>query len=110
MKKIIVAFLLLSFSIQGSAQFFKNTKSITKFEGYFTFYYDESSDKIFLEVENLDQEFLYVNSLSEGIGSNDIGLDRGQLGNTRIVKFTKAGNKLLLIQPNQDYRAITDNI
>ncbi len=110
MKKIILAFLLLSFSIQGSAQFFKNTKSITKFEGYFTFYYDESSDKIFLEVENLDQEFLYVNSLSEGIGSNDIGLDRGQLGNTRIVKFTKAGNKLLLIQPNQDYRAITDNI
>ena len=52
MKKIIVAFLLLSFSIQGSAQFFKNTKSITKFEGYFTFYYDESSDKIFLEEFN----------------------------------------------------------
>ena len=53
---------------------------------------------------------MYVNSLSEGIGSNDIGLDRGQLGNTRIVKFMKAGNKLLLIQPNQDYRAITDNL
>ena len=50
-----------------------------------------------------------MNSLASGVGSNDIGLDRGQLGQERIVKFIKAGNKLLLIQPNQGYRAITDN-
>ena len=110
MRKLIAMFLFLSFSIQGFAQFFKDNKNITRYEGYFTFYYDEGNDKIFLEIENLDQEFLYVNALSEGIGSNDIGLDRGQLGNTRVVKFIKAGNKLLLIQPNQYYRAITDNI
>ena len=110
MKKLIIAFLFLSFSTQGFAQFFKDSKTVTKHEGYVTFYYDESTDKIFLQIENLHQEFLYVNSLSEGIGSNDIGLDRGQLGNTRIVKFMKAGNKLLLIQSNQDYRAITDNL
>ena len=110
MRKLIAMFLFLSFSIQGFAQFFKDNKNITRYEGYFTFYYDEGNDKIFLEIENLDQEFLYVNALSEGIGSNDIGLDRGQLGNTRVVKFIKAGNKLLLIQPNQYYRAITNNI
>ena len=110
MKKLILAVLFLSFSAQGFAQFFKDNKNITRYEGYFTFYYDEGNDKIFLEIENLDQEFLYVNALSEGIGSNDIGLDRGQLGNTRVVKFIKAGNKLLLIQPNQYYRAITNNI
>ena len=110
MKKLIAMFLFLSFSIQGFAQFFKDNKNITRYEGYFTFYYDEGNDKIFLEIENLDKEFLYVNALSEGIGSNDIGLDRGQLGNTRVVKFIKAGNKLLLIQPNQYYRAITNNI
>ena len=110
MRKLIVMFLFLSFSIQGFSQFFKDNKNITRYEGYFTFYYDEGNDKIFLEIENLDKEFLYVNALSEGIGSNDIGLDRGQLGNTRVVKFIKAGNKLLLIQPNQYYRAITNNI
>ena len=110
MRKLITLFLFLSFSTQGYSQFFKDNKSVTKYEGYFTFYYDEGNDKIFLEIKNLDKEFLYVNSLSEGIGSNDIGLDRGQLGNTRVVKFIKAGNKLLLIQPNQYYRAITDNI
>ena len=110
MRKLILALLFLSFSTQGFTQFFKDNKNITKYDGYFTFYYDEGNDKIFLEIENLDKEFLYVNALSEGIGSNDIGLDRGQLGNTRVVKFIKAGNKLLLIQPNQYYRAITDNI
>ena len=110
MKKIIITFLFLGCISQISAQFFKDNNKVKKYEGYFTFYYDDSKDKIFLEVENLEKEFLYVHSLSEGIGSNDIGLDRGQLGGERVVKFKKAGNKLLLIQPNLDYRAITDNI
>ncbi|MGC6421729.1 MAG: zinc-dependent metalloprotease [Flavobacteriaceae bacterium] len=81
-----------------------------KFEGFFNFKYIESKDQLLLEVSQLDTEFLYVNSLSEGIGSNDIGLDRGQLGNRRIVKFQKAGNKLLLLQPNYTYRATTTNL
>ena len=110
MKKIVLTILFLSFISQISAQFFKDNKTVKKYEGYYTFYYDESKDKLFLEVEKLDQEFLYVHSLSEGIGSNDIGLDRGQLGGERVVKFIKAGNKLLLVQPNLDYRAITENI
>tara|TARA_R110002126_G_scaffold291415_2_gene452285 strand:+ start:64325 stop:66673 length:2349 start_codon:yes stop_codon:yes gene_type:complete len=84
-------------------------KGITKYEGYFTFYYDENNDKIFLQIDKIDDEFLYVRALSEGIGSNDIGLDRGQLGGGVVVHFKKAGNKILMIQPNQDFRAITDN-
>lgn len=79
------------------------------YNGFFSFEYQESNDKILLRVSELDKEFLYVNSLSEGIGSNDIGLDRGQLGRRRIVKFKKAGNKLLLVQPNYKYRATTKN-
>tara|TARA_R110001632_G_scaffold23425_5_gene66331 strand:- start:2444 stop:4831 length:2388 start_codon:yes stop_codon:yes gene_type:complete len=110
MKKIIITFLFLGCISQISAQFFKDNKTIKKYEGYFTFYYDDTKDKLFLEIEKLDQEFLYVHSLSEGIGSNDIGLDRGQLGGERVVKFKKVGNKILLIQPNLNYRAITDNI
>ncbi|MEO1049932.1 MAG: zinc-dependent metalloprotease [Bacteroidota bacterium] len=80
-----------------------------KYEGYFNFYYDGKQDKIFLEIDKLDTEFLYVNSLSAGVGSNDIGLDRGQLGNTRVVKFERRGPKVLLVQPNYQYRAISDN-
>ncbi len=78
-------------------------------KGYFNYTYEEASGKLFLEVDKLDTEFLYVNALAAGVGSNDIGLDRGQLGDTRIVKFVKAGPKLLLVQPNYDYRAVSDN-
>ena len=63
MKKIVLTILFLSFISQISAQFFKDNKTVKKYEGYFTFYYDESKDKLFLEVEKLDQEFLYVHSL-----------------------------------------------
>ena len=79
------------------------------FPGFFTFNYSPKKDVIYLTVEELNSEFLYVNSLSQGIGSNDIGLDRGQLGNERLVYFDKAGDKLLLIQPNLRYRSTSDN-
>ena len=108
MRKLILPFLLII--IQNSfSQFFNDNKDVVKYEGFINFYYNGSEDKILLEVEKLNTEFLYVHALSEGIGSNDIGIDRGQLGNGVVVKFQKTGNKLLLIQPNQDYRALTDN-
>lgn len=115
MKKSLLLLLFLSISFNGLSQFFmeksgKNLeKGITKYEGYFTFYYDDNSDKIYLQIDDLNNQFLYVRSLSEGIGSNDIGLDRGQLGSGVVVHFKKAGNKILMVQPNQDFRAITDN-
>jgi hypothetical protein len=115
MKKILLFFILISFSFSGFSQFFskesseKIQKGITKYQGYFTFYYDVNSDKIYLQIDRLNEEFLYVRSLSEGIGSNDIGLDRGQLGAGVVVYFKKTGNKIMLIQPNQGYRAITEN-
>ncbi|MBT8286714.1 MAG: zinc-dependent metalloprotease [Bacteroidia bacterium] len=108
MKYIILSFAFSILVLNVNAQFLKD-KKLTKYDGYFNFHYEEKQDKIYLEVKDLDKDFLYVNSLSSGIGNNDLGLDRGQLGNTRIVHFKKAGNKLLLIQPNQNYRANTDN-
>ncbi|MDP5061768.1 MAG: DUF5117 domain-containing protein, partial [Maribacter sp.] len=105
---LLVGFLILSFNLL-SAQFSDKKKNFVKYEGLYDFYYDGETDKIYLEVDNLEEEFLYVYSLSSGIGSNDIGLDRGQLGDEQVVFFKKAGNKLLLVQPNMKYRAITDN-
>ncbi len=108
MKKehLLLCFLLLCFQLQAQIS---NKTNLKSYNGYFDFYYEETTDKIYLKVDRLDQEFLYVNSLASGIGSNDIGLDRGQLGNEHVVYFKKTGPKLLLIQPNLDYRANTDN-
>ncbi len=80
-----------------------------KYPGYFEFYYDEKQDKVFLLIDKFDSEFLYVESLTAGIGSNDIGLDRNQLGNERVVKFERRGPKVLLTQLNYDYRAVSNN-
>ena len=103
-KSTFVIFLfIVSFS-------FSNENKTKEFKGFFDFSYDESKDKIFLQVDKLDHEFLYVGSLASGVGSNDIGLDRGQLGSERLVKFIKKGNKLLLVEPNLYYRAETKNI
>ncbi len=100
---------LILVSQQLVSQTFEKTTTMQSFEGYFNFFYEDAMDKIYLEVKNLDEEFLYFNALAAGLGSNDIGLDRGQLGNTAVVKFVKAGNKLLLIQPNLKFRAVTEN-
>ena len=107
MKNLLQLIVFLVF-ISGFSQSILD-KELVKFEGFFDFYYDTATDKIYLEVEKLDSDFLYISSLATGIGSNDIGLDRGQLGNERLVSFQKAGNKLLLIQPNLSFRATTDN-
>ncbi|MDX1760998.1 MAG: DUF5117 domain-containing protein, partial [Christiangramia sp.] len=109
MRKIIFILLAFSISFPVGAQFLDKKENLKKYEGFFDFYYNEKEDELYLEVDNLETEFLYTHFLTTGIGSNDIGLDRGQLGGTAVVKFQKAGNKLLLVQPNQDYRAITDN-
>ena len=106
MKNVLILLFIVSDLVNAQIL---NKKNLQAFDGYFDFYYEESTDKIYLKVENLNKEFLYVNSLASGIGSNDIGLDRGQLGNERLVYFQKAGHKLLLIQPNLKYRANTEN-
>ena len=93
-----------------SAQFLDKSADYKKYEGFFNYYVDEKTDKIFLEVKDLDKDFLYVYALSSGVGSNDIGLDRGQLGNEQVVFFRRAGSKLLLVQPNLRFRALTDNV
>ncbi|TAF55356.1 MAG: DUF5117 domain-containing protein [Sphingobacteriia bacterium] len=81
------------------------TQNFKKQEGFFPFYWDETNGKIWLRVNKLNQEFLYVHSLPAGLGSNDIGLDRGLIGDSRVVYFHRVGKKLFLVQPNYDYRA-----
>ncbi len=85
------------------------TANMEKFPGYFTFYWDARTGKLWLEIDKFDLEFLYVNSLPAGLGSNDVGLDRNQLGRSRVVKFQRIGPKVLLVQQNYSFRALSDN-
>ena len=100
MRNSIIAFFLFNYLLFSQE---------IEFKGYFDYIYNNDSGKITLAVDKLDQEFLYVNSLSRGIGNNDLGLDRGQLGNSRVVYFTKKGDRIFLIQPNLRYISTSSN-
>src|SRR5437773_9868280 len=75
-----------------------------KFSGYFPFYWDAKAGKIWLEIDKWNSEFLYVESLPAGIGSNDIGLDLGQLGQAYIVRLERRGPRVLLIAQHNALR------
>jgi hypothetical protein len=83
----------------------ERTKDLQKLDGYFPLYWDAEGGRLLLEIARFNQEFLYQVSLQTGVGSNPIGLDRGQLGNTHVVFFERVGPRVLLIEPNQRYRA-----
>ena len=107
MKKSVLLLSLISFIFGESIS--EKTKSMRKMSGYFNMYWEDTSGKIWLEITDFDNEFLYVNSMAAGMGSNDIGLDRGQLGSDRVVYFHRIGPKVLLIQQNYYYRANTND-
>ena len=89
----------------------EKTEGAEKLPGYFNLYWDAKQGKLWLEIDKdkLDNDFLYQSSLPAGIGSNDIGLDRGQLGETAIVRFERSGPKVLLVEKNLEYRAVTSD-
>ncbi len=87
----------------------EKTAGAQRLAGYFNLYWDAKQGKLWLEIDKWGSEFLYQSGLPAGIGSNDIGLDRGQLGATRIVRFERSGPKVLLIQENLEYRAVSND-
>jgi hypothetical protein len=87
----------------------ERTSGMQKFDGYFPIYWEERTGSLFLEIPKLETEFLLSTGLAAGLGSNDIGLDRGQGGQGRVVKFERIGPKILLTQGNQSFRSSSVN-
>ena len=86
------------------------TSGMKKIDGYFPLYWDERTGGMFLEISRFDTEFLFSTGLSAGLGSNDIGLDRGSgRGGGRLVVFNRVGPQVMLVQPNQSFRSSSTN-
>lgn len=116
MSHIVAAFVIALFVVPTAAQEKPRDKSISartsglqKMDGFVPLYWDAVSGKLLMEISRFNIEFLYQVSLPTGVGSNPIGLDRGQLGETHLVFFERIGPKVLLIQPNYRYRAISSD-
>ncbi|NNV54436.1 zinc-dependent metalloprotease [Limnovirga soli] len=109
MRKLCILLLLVPLFIQAQSgtSIEEKAKRMTAYKGFFNFYWDDSTGKIWLQIDKLDSEILYQTSLPAGLGSNDVGLDRGIMGTTYIVTFSKVGNKILMKEPNFAYRAVS---
>jgi hypothetical protein len=81
------------------------TDGLDRSEGFFPLYWDSRTGTVLLEIDRFGEDLLYMESLASGLGSNDIGLDRGQLGRRIIVRFERIGPRVFLVVPNLKYRA-----
>jgi hypothetical protein len=88
----------------------QKTAGMKHLDGFLPLDWDAKSGKLYLEIPNLNVEgrtpdLLYAHSLPYGTGSNDLGLDRGQISSSAVVRFERIGPKVLLVETNQRFRS-----
>jgi hypothetical protein len=85
------------------------TEGMQRIDGFVPLYWDESTGKIWLEISMWDTDLMHQAGLGAGLGSNDLGLDRGSGGGSRAVRFHRVGPKVMMVQPNYRFRASSTN-
>lgn len=85
------------------------TAGMKKLDGFFPLYWDERAGQLWMEIARFETEVLHSAGYGAGLGSNDIGIDRGALAGSRIVVFERVGPKILMVAPNKRFRANSDN-
>ena len=83
----------------------EKTAGMTRKDGFLPLSYDARAGKVYLEIAHPGSDLIYQTYLPWGMGSNDVGLDRGSLGETRLVRFERRGPRVLLVQPNLAFRS-----
>jgi len=81
------------------------TSGMRHMPGFLPLHWDTKSGRLFLEIPRLNSDMLYFDSLPYGTGSNDLGLDRGQVSRAKLVRFERFGPRILLVQPNEFFRS-----
>jgi hypothetical protein len=111
MNKLLMFILLLPLFIRAQKLpgIAEKTTGMQRMNGLFPIYFEPGAGKLWLQIDQFDAEFLYVMSMPGGLGSNDIGLDRGLLGGGRVVSFQRSGRKVLMTEPNYEFRAVSDD-
>ena len=87
----------------------ERTTGMRRLDGFFPLYWDSAGGQLFMEITRWNTEVLALSGLAAGLGSNDIGLDRGGLQGSRVVEFERVGPKVLMVMPNYNYRSSSTN-
>ena len=119
LRNVVLSFLAVGLSLQANPvdldaqealpSIAEKTEGMDAREGFFNVFWEEGTGKLFWEIPELNTEFLYQISMASGLGSNPVGIDRGQIGGTHVLEAQRVGPRVLLMEPNYRYRAETDN-
>jgi hypothetical protein len=101
----LLATVLVPLSLARAEEKTASTPAVTRLDGLFPLSWDAKTGKLSLSIPEFNKDFLLLDSLPYGVGSNDLGLDRGQLGRGRVVRFYRSGPRVLLIERNLEYRS-----
>jgi hypothetical protein len=83
------------------------TSTLQKIDGFIPLFWDAAAGRLLMQIGRFDEELILQSSLPAGVGSNPIGLDRGELSATHLVTFQRIGPKVLMVESNTRYRALT---
>jgi hypothetical protein len=113
MRRVLIAILLLTACATSRPAEPPTTPKpadpTTRLDGFLPLQWDEAGGKLLLEIPRFNEELIWQVSLASGVGSNPIGLDRSQLGATHLIRFERVGPRVLMVEPNYAYRAISDD-
>jgi hypothetical protein len=109
MTRVLLVGLMTALVLLGQGGFGSRIAGMQRQDGFFPLYWDGKGGKLLMVVDKWNTEFLYYESLPAGLGSNDVGLDRGLLGQEKVVHFERVGPKVMLVQENLDYRAVSND-
>ena len=87
----------------------EKTAAMERMDGFIPMYWEDSTGKLWIEIDRWNTDVLHASGIGAGLGSNDIGIDRGQLAGSRVVRFNRVGPKVLMTQPNYRFRASSDS-
>ena len=98
-----------SSGIKAGTDFASTTQGLQHTAGFFEVYRDDAKGHILLGVHAFEQPFLMMSSLPWALGSNDVGLDRGQSSESHLVEFRRVGARVLLVEDNTKFRAVSSH-
>ncbi|MBV8707237.1 MAG: zinc-dependent metalloprotease [Acidobacteriaceae bacterium] len=106
----LVTSLLTVFAVtlpaQSSAPMPANIRSLERHEGYLSFYWDAARGRVLWEIPKLNEDLLYFAGVGKGIGSVELGVDRGASYLSAVIYFERAGPRVNVVQRNLDFRAL----
>ena len=86
------------------------TDGTTAMEGFFNLYWDDGEGALYWEIDLGAGEFLYQISMGSGLGSNPVGIDRGQLRGTHVLEARRVGPRVLLMEPNYQFQRLGQKV